>query len=400
MSKATPWSELDLIRLKEALALAEKGFGLTDPNPRVGCVIGLQDGSLLGRGHTQRAGGAHAEVMALRDVHAAGLQADGATAWVSLEPCAHHGRTPPCCDALIEAGIKRVVIAAADPFAAVDGQGTARLRAAGVEVVELHKLVVDSTAENRDLAADQTAIAELISAAQEINVGFFSRVRRGRPWVRMKIAATLDGRTALNNGQSQWITSPDARTDGHRWRRRASAVLSGVGTVLEDDPVLDVRLVPTVLQPMCLVVDSRLQTPLTARLLSRPDRRVQIIAAQDEPSRHAALIAAGACVLLLPGADDKVDLAALMLELGRQEINELHVEAGHKLNGSLLGAGLVDEMLVYMAPRFMGPGREMAALPALSELGQTLDFDFFECTCVGPDVRLRARRRPAPDEQS
>jgi len=383
--------ELDLLRLKQALALAEQGFGLTDPNPRVGCVIGHLDGHVLGQGHTQQAGGAHAEVMALRAAHTAGQPVQGATAWVTLEPCAHHGRTPPCCDALIAAGIGRVVIAVPDPFPSVDGQGAARLRAAGIDVVELDKLAATLAATGTGVPTANTELTELLSAAHDINIGFFSRIRRGRPWVRMKIAATLDGRTALDDGQSQWITSPQARIDGQRWRRRASAVLTGIGTVLEDDPMLDVRLVPTALQPMCLVVDSRLQTPPTARLLLRLDRRVQIVAAQGDADCQAALVAAGASVLLLPGAGGKVDLAALMQELGRQEINEVHVEAGHKLNGSLLQAGLVDELLVYLAPRLMGPGRGMAALPALSNLSQTLDFEFFECTQVGPDMRLRAR---------
>jgi diaminohydroxyphosphoribosylaminopyrimidine deaminase/5-amino-6-(5-phosphoribosylamino)uracil reductase len=236
----------------------------------VGCVLGRADGSVLGRGATQQAGGPHAEVMALRDAAAAGHSVQGATAWVTLEPCAHHGRTPPCCDALIAAGLARVVVAIGDPFAQVAGAGLARLRAAGIEVV--------------------MADADIAQAAREINIGFFSRIERGRPWVRMKIAASLDGRTALPNGVSQWITGEPARTDGHAWRRRAAAVLTGIGTVLEDDPRLDVRLVPTPAQPLRVVVDSRLETPPAARLLQPPGHGVWILrrARRCDPPRCAA----------------------------------------------------------------------------------------------------------------
>ncbi|MDE2454156.1 MAG: bifunctional diaminohydroxyphosphoribosylaminopyrimidine deaminase/5-amino-6-(5-phosphoribosylamino)uracil reductase RibD, partial [Burkholderiales bacterium] len=252
---------LDRERLVRALALAETSFGLCEPNPRVGCVIGRADGSVLGSGATQRAGEAHAEIVALRAAAAAGHDVRGATAWVTLEPCAHHGRTPPCCDALIAAGIARVVVAVADPFPAVDGRGIERLRAAGIEVA--------------------MADADLAAAAREVNIGFFSRMRRGRPWVRLKIAASLDGRTALANGVSQWITGPAARADGHAWRRRAGAVLSGIGTVLEDDPRLDVRLVPTALQPLRVVVDSRWQTPPAARVLAPPGAVLVVGAGPD-----------------------------------------------------------------------------------------------------------------------
>ena len=272
---------LDRTRLQEALALAENAVGVSEPNPRVGCVIGGEGsgtgrsdsgpakGLVLGRGATQQAGQAHAEVMALRDAAAAGHSPRGATAWVTLEPCAHHGRTPPCCDALIEAGIARVVVAIGDPFAQVAGAGLARLRAAGIEV-----LLLDT--------ADEIAVA-----ARELNIGFFSRVLRGTPWLRLKIAASLDGRTALNNGVSQWITGEAARADGHSFRKRASAVLSGIGTVREDNPRLDVRAVPTLLQPLRVVVDSRLETPADARLLDAPGR-VLIFSAADNTERRAA----------------------------------------------------------------------------------------------------------------
>ena len=362
---------LDHTRLTEALAQAEASFGLTEPNPRVGCVLGLQDGTVLGRGATQQAGGPHAEVMALRDAHAAGHTLRGATAWVTLEPCAHHGRTPPCCDALIGAGLARVVVAVGDPFDQVAGAGIARLRAAGVEVV----------------MADETTA----QAAREINIGFFSRIQRGRPWVRLKIAASLDGRTALTNGVSQWITGEAARADGHAWRRRASAVLTGIGTVLEDDPRLDVRLVPTALQPLRVVADSRLQTPATARLLAPPGRGVWIYAAVQDTQASAALQAQGAEITLLPGEAGKVDLPAMLHDLARRGVNELHVEAGHKLNASLLRTGLVDELLVYLAPKLLGLGRDMAALGPLQSLSDALDYRYTDVQRVGDDLRIRAR---------
>ena len=365
---------LDTARLREALALAESAFGVTEPNPRVGCVIGLDDGTVFDRGATQQAGGPHAEIMALRDARSAGHAVRGATAWVTLEPCAHHGRTPPCCDALIQAGLARVVVAVGDPHPQVAGEGIARLRAAGVEVVR----------------AAEAGAPDLAAAAREVNIGFFSRILRQRPWVRMKIAASLDGRTALANGESQWITGDAARADGHAWRRRASAVLTGIGTVLEDDPRLDVRHVPTALQPLRVVVDSRFETPPTARLLHPPGRGVSIFGAVDDAARRGALLARGAETALLPGADAKVDLVALMTELARREINELHVEAGHKLNASLLRAGLVDELLVYLAPLLVGLGREMAAFGPLERLADALPLRFGAVERVGTDLRLLA----------
>lgn len=362
---------LDATRLRQALDLAETSVGLTEPNPRVGCVIGLEDGTVLGTGATQQAGSAHAEVMALRMALEAGHEVRGATAWVTLEPCAHHGRTPPCCDALVAAGLARVVIAAADPYPPVNGQGIARLRAAGIDV--------------------EVASGPLADAAREQNIGFFSRVLRGRPWLRMKIAASLDGRTALNNGVSQWITGEAARADGHAWRRRASAVLTGVGTVLADDPRLDVRAVPTVLQPVRIVVDSQLQTPPRARLLDPPDRGVWIFGASDHPERRAALADRGAVVMLQPGPGDKVDLEKMLDTLAAQGINELHVEAGSRLNASFLRAGLVDELLVYVAPKLIGQGRDIASLGPLESLADVPEFDFIDMQRVGTDLRLRAR---------
>ena len=354
--------------MNEALALAQHAIGLSEPNPRVGCVITTADGRVIGRGHTQQAGGAHAEVMALRDVLAHGERARGATAHVTLEPCAHHGRTPPCCDALIGAGIARVVMAVQDPNPLVAGQGAARLRAAGIVVDE----------------------GELGSASRELNIGFFSRMQRGRPWLRLKTAITLDGRTALDNGVSQWITGEAARTDGHAFRKRAGAVLTGVGTVLEDNPRLDVRLVETALQPLRVIVDSRLDTPPASRILDAPGA-VQIYAAQPDDDRRAALQARGAQITLVPGPSGKVDLAAMLLDLGQRGINELHVEAGHKLNGSFVREGLVDEFLIYIAPKLIGSGRELAAFGPLTRLEDGLALRFVSVTPVGDDLRIIAR---------
>ena len=356
--------------MHEALALAHAAIGLSEPNPRVGCVIVSTDGRVIGRGHTQQAGGAHAEVMALRDVLARGESARGATAHVTLEPCSHHGRTPPCCDALVAAGIARVVMAVQDPNPLVAGQGAARLRAAGVAVDAVQ--------------------GELAEAARELNIGFFSRMQRGRPWVRLKAAVSLDGRTALNNGASQWITGPAARADGHAFRKRAGAVLTGVGTVQDDDPRLDVRLVETALQPLRVVVDSRLETPPAARILDAPGRALIYAAALDD-ARAAALRERGAEIALAPGAHGKVDLAALLADLAARGVNELHVEAGHKLNGSFVRERLVDEFLVYVAPKLLGIGRELAAFGPLETLGDALELCFESVTPIGSDLRILAR---------
>ncbi len=354
--------------MQQALALARQGFALTEPNPRVGCVITAADGRVIGRGHTQQAGGAHAEVMALRDAQARGESVQGATAYVTLEPCAHHGRTPPCCDALIAARIGRVVMAMVDPFPQVAGVGAARLRAAGIEV----------------------QVGEEAEAVREINIGFFSRVLRGRPWVRLKAAVSLDGRTALANGASQWITGVDARTDGHAWRKRASAVLTGVGTVLDDDPRLDVRLVETPRQPLRVVVDSRLESPPAARIFDAPGL-VLVVGAQRDAARENALKARGTEVTFAPGANGKVDLAAMLADLAKRGVNELHVEAGHKLNGSFVREGLVDEFLIYMAPTLMGVGRELAAFGPLERMEDRLALRFVSIDRVGDDLRIIAR---------
>ncbi len=355
-------------RMLEALVLAQQAVGLSDPNPRVGCVIVAVNGQVIGRGHTQQAGGPHAEVMALRDAAARGHAVRGATVVVTLEPCAHRGRTPPCCDALIDVGVQRVVMAVQDPNPLVAGKGAARLRAAGIQV----------------------DVGPLADEARELNIGFFSRMQRNRPWVRLKAAVSLDGRTALNNGVSQWITGSAARTDGHAFRKRAGAVLTGVGTVLDDDPRLDVRLVDSARQPLRVVVDSRLDMPATARLLDAPGQ-VLVYAARPDPARQAALQARGAEVALMAGATGKVDLKAMLGDLAQRGINELHVEAGHKLNGSFVREGLVDEFLIYMAPRLLGVGRELAAFGPLERLEDGLSLHFVDVTRLGPDLRLLAR---------
>jgi diaminohydroxyphosphoribosylaminopyrimidine deaminase / 5-amino-6-(5-phosphoribosylamino)uracil reductase len=354
---------------QRALALARRSVGHTEPNPRVGCVLVSADGArVLGEGCTQPAGQAHAEVMALRDAAARGEDVRGATAYVTLEPCAHHGRTGPCCDALAAAGIGRVVAPLADPNPLVAGQGFARLRAAGV-LVEMGPGAKDSRA---------------------LNIGFFSRMVRGVPWVRLKIAASLDGQTALADGRSQWITGEPARADGHAWRARAGAILTGIGTVLDDDPRLDVRLAAVGQQPPLVVVDSRLQTPPDAALFGIPGRPAWIYAAEEQRDARSALEARGATVVHLPGPGGKVDLAALMKDLAARGVNELHVEAGFKLNGSLLREGLVDECLVYLAPKLLGPGRGMANVGPLQQLADAVPLEFTGVERIGADLRLLA----------
>ena len=367
-------SPADPAWMRTALELAQGAVGLCEPNPRVGCVIVTADGErVLGRGHTQAAGDAHAEVMALRD--AAGASLRGATAYVTLEPCSHHGRTPPCCDALVAAGVARVVVAVGDPNPLVAGQGLARLRAAGIAV-------------DVGLLADE---------AREMNIGFFSRMQRRRPWLRLKAAISLDGRTALPDGTSQWITGAAARADGHAWRRRAGALLTGVGTVIDDDPRLDVRLVQTPRQPLRVVVDSKLDTPPTARILAAPGQ-VLVYAARQAPERAAMLRASGEVeVAVVANAAGKVDLRAMLDDLAARGVNELHVEAGAKLNGSFVREGLVDEWLVYLAPRLLGAGRDLAAFGPLASLDQSLNLRLRSVERVGEDLRLVLRPAGAED---
>ena len=357
--------------MDRALQLATQAQWLCPPNPAVGCVIVSPLGEVLGEGHTQRAGGPHAEIMALRDATARGHSVQGATVFVTLEPCAHHGRTGPCCDALVQAGVARVVAALTDPNPRVSGAGFERLRAAGIAV----------------------EVGPGAAEARAINIGFFSRMLRGRPWVRLKAAASLDGRTALADGQSQWITGPAARLDGHRWRARAGALLTGIGTVREDDPRLDVRELDAPRQPPLALVDSHLEVSPGARLFAA-DRPVWVYTASDDAARSHALQDRGATVIRLPGPGEsgmaKVDLKAMLQDLAAREVNELHVEAGHKLNGSLLREGLVDEWLIYLAPRLIGPGRDLVAMAPLAQLSQAHALEFRSVQAVGPDLRILA----------
>jgi diaminohydroxyphosphoribosylaminopyrimidine deaminase/5-amino-6-(5-phosphoribosylamino)uracil reductase len=350
--------------MARAIRLAARGLYSTTPNPRVGCVIARED-RVVGEGWHLRAGEPHAEAHALA---AAGPDARGATAYVSLEPCSHHGRTPPCARALAEAGIARVVAAMSDPNPLVSGKGTEILRAAGIRV----------------------EIGLLEREATEINLGFVSRMTRQRPWVRLKLAASLDGKTALAGGASKWITGPEARRDAHHWRARSCAVLTGVGTVRDDDPRLTVRDVPTQRQPLRVVVDSRLETPVGARILDGGN--VLIATAVPDQERLQALGRRGAEVVVLPDSSGKVALASLFRELSLRGVNEVLCEAGAKLNGSLLRAGCVDELLIYLAPSLLGEGaRGMFDLPALTELDRRWRLDIVEVRPIGADLRVRGR---------
>jgi len=358
------FSAADHAAMARALQLAARGLDTTSPNPRVGCVI-VRDGATVGEGWHARAGEPHAEIHALR---AAGAAARGATAYVTLEPCSHFGRTPPCADALIEAGVARVVAAMEDPNPLVAGRGLARLRASGIATA--HGLLAD--------------------AAHELNIGFVSRMTRGRPWVRLKVAGTLDGKSALDNGVSQWITGPAARRDGHRWRSRACAVLTGIGTVREDDPLLSVRDVPCTRQPLRILVDARLEVSAQARILQ--GEPILIATASTDEARIDALRAAGHELVCVPNAAGKVELGALLRLLGERGVNELHVEAGFKLNGSLLREGCVDELILYLAPSLVGDAaRGLFNLPALISLQDKRQLVFHDIRQIGPDLRILAR---------
>jgi diaminohydroxyphosphoribosylaminopyrimidine deaminase / 5-amino-6-(5-phosphoribosylamino)uracil reductase len=356
----------DLQAMTLALEWAAKGMFITTPNPRVGCVI-VKEGRIVGCGSTQPAGQAHAEVQALRDAAARGEDVRGATVYVTLEPCSHFGRTPPCADGLIDAGVGRVVAAMTDPNPLVAEKGLAKLQEAGIAV--------------------QNGVME--QEARELNIGFFSRMERGRPWVRMKAAASLDGKTALHNGVSQWITSQAARDDGHWWRARACAVLTGIGTVKEDDPQLNVRAVETSRQPRRIVIDSRLEISPDAKILQGGG--TWIVCAVSDPAKKSLLRERGAEIILLPNASGKVDLPALMMELGRRQINEVHVEAGFKLNGSLIREGCVDELLLYLAPSIIGDAQGLFDLKAPQSLEHKRSLHFHEIRQVGPDLRILAR---------
>jgi diaminohydroxyphosphoribosylaminopyrimidine deaminase/5-amino-6-(5-phosphoribosylamino)uracil reductase len=351
------FSELDRAMMARALALAEKGLFTTTPNPRVGCVLAKGE-RVVGEGWHEKAGGPHAESQALVQASAG---ARGSTAYVSLEPCNHQGRTPPCAQALIRAGVVRVVAAMRDPNPKSDAGGDA-LRAAGI--------------------AFEVGLRE--EEARELNIGFVSRMTRGRPWVRMKIAATLDGRTALANGVSQWITGPEARKDGHRWRARACAIATGGGTVKSDDPQLTVRDVKTPRQPLRVVIDSHVETPAAARVL-QGDKTLVFAAVQGKSLPNADIV-------VLPNRGGKVDLGKMLAELGRRGINELHVEGGFKLNGSLVREGCVDEFLIYLNPSLLGDSAQgMVNLAEMTSLDQRVALKLRSVDRVGEDLRVIAR---------
>ena len=384
--------------MRRALERAHDALYRSDPNPRVGCVL-VKDGAVIGEGATQAPGGPHAEIEALADARARGLDPRGATAWVTLEPCSHFGRTPPCVDAVIAAGVTRVVAAMQDPNPLVAGRGFELLRAAGIAVV----------------------VGPMAHEARELNIGFVTRMTTGQPWVRMKLAASLDAQSALGNGQSQWITSEAARADGHAWRARASALLTGIGTVRLDDPRLDVRqfdatrdatrdaagdapsgtaqdtprqpLRLPLRQPLRVLVDSGFDVPVSARIVRNvvEGKRLLVVGAVADPNKQGALADAGCETLVLPNSEGKVDLVTLIEELGRRDVNELHVEAGGKLNGSLIRAGCVDELLVYVAPCLLGPGQPMIALPAIDDLSRRVALTYHDFARVGEELRIRAR---------
>lgn len=360
------FSVFDHAMMARALRLAQRGMFLTTPNPRVGCVI-TRGETVLGEGYTQPAGQDHAEVQALKACAAAAADTRGATAYVTLEPCSHFGRTPPCADALVKAGISRVVAAMVDPNPLVAGNGLRKLQQQGIE----------------------TASGLLAAEARELNIGFVSRMERGRPWLRVKLAASIDGRTALANGVSQWITGPAARADVHRWRARSCTMLTGSGTVLADDPELTVRLVATTRQPQRIVVDSQLQTPPDAKIVAPG---TLIVCANAESQRAAALLQRGAELLALPAADGRVDLPALLTELGRRGCNEVMVEAGAGLAGALLQSRLVDEIVLYQAPLLLGSGaRGLFDVPPLSAMAQRTELRLHDLRQIGKDIRMILR---------
>ena len=381
------FSEFDQAAMARALALAERGLETTQPNPRVGCVL-AQGGQIVGEGWHERAGEPHAEVNALR---AAGPRAVGATAYVTLEPCSHHGRTPPCVEALIAARVARVIFALEDPNPRVRGQGAQALRRAGI--------VVDS--------------GLLAAEAAELNPGFLKRMRCGRPWVRVKLAMSLDGRTALAHGASQWITGPAAREDVQHWRARSSAILTGIGTVLADDPQLTVRLPDPAdggsrPQPLRVVLDAQLQTPPDARLLTSLGSVLIMTAASPESgdsgfaARRAGLAAKGAVIEEVPRAEGaeqdagagtvRLSLPEVLDRLGRREVNELWVEAGARLAGELLALELVDELMIYLAPKLLGPrARPLVEIEDVRELRDAPGFAIMETRQIGEDLRLRLR---------
>ena len=363
----------DFEHMARALQLAANGLYDTAPNPAVGCVL-VKDARVVGTGWTAPAGGPHAEIVALK---AAGAAARGATAYVTLEPCCHTGRTGPCTKALIAAGISRVVFAGRDPNPRVNGGGAAELEAAGVAV--------------------EGGVME--QEAEPLNRGFFTRMRRGVPYVRSKLAVSLDGRTALANGASKWITSAAARSDVHRWRARSSAVVTGSGTIVDDDPSLDARRdeaqIPEAIgikQPLRVVIDARLKMPPSAKTLSLPGEVLVLTTRALDDPKAEALRAAGARIDRIAGDAEHCDLRAVIEHLGTLEVNDVWVEAGAGLNGALLKAGLIDELIIYMAPRVLGAtARGMFEVPALESLADATQVSFDDVRAIGADLRITAR---------
>ena len=358
------FSSDDHAYMSQALQLAEKGLYSTSPNPRVGCVI-VRDGKIVGSGWHVQTGQPHAEINAL---NIAGGAAQGATVYLTLEPCSHYGRTNPCAEALIRAKVAKVIIAMQDPNPLVAGKGASLLKQSGINVL----------------------VGLMGEWAKDLNVGFVSRMINNRPWVRMKIAASLDGKTALNNGVSQWITGEAARHDGHRFRARSCAVLTGIGTVLEDDPQLSVRFIETSRQPLRIIIDSQLKIPTTAKVL-RGEGEL-IFTTTDNKERISALKEAGARPIILPSEKGKIDLAGLMQILADFEINELLVEAGNRLSSAFIREGLVDELIIYLAPHLIGNrAMGMLQLPELTDLSEKYNLKIKDLRMVGEDIRIMSR---------
>lgn len=352
--------------MRQALCLAERGLYTTAPNPRVGCLL-VKDDEIVGEGWHEVAGGPHAEVVAIQQ---AADKSRGATAYVTLEPCCHHGKTPPCSDALIEAGVAKVIVAMEDPNPRVAGMGLEQLRKAGIEV----------------------ACGLLQEDAEALNPGFVQRMRHGRPFIRCKLAMSLDGRTAMASGQSKWITGSAAREDVHRLRARSCAIMSGIGTVLADDPSLTVRLEGEgdLRQPLRIILDPHLSTPETAKFLKQPGESL-IVTACTEEGVQQGLRDAGAEVVVLPNGGDAIDLVALMAYLAEREINEILMETGATLSGALLRAGIIDELIVYMAPKLMGDNaRGLFHTPGLEDMDDAVELSISDIRAVGSDWRISA----------
>lgn len=360
----TAFTPDDHFFMTQALRLAEQGLYTTMPNPRVGCVI-VKDGKIIGEGAHLKAGTPHAEVHALKQ---AGVTANGATAYVTLEPCSHHGRTPPCAEALIKEGVATVIIAMQDPNPLVAGQGVAMLQAAGIHV--------------------STGLMQ--QQAEALNAGFIKRMQHRMPLVRSKIAASLDGKTALSNGISQWITGAAARMDVQHWRAQSCAIMTGIGTVLQDNPSLTVREVVIDRQPLCVIVDSQLRMPLEAKVLS--NQQVLIAFATDSQHKAAKLAAMGIGLICIPDEAGKVCLKSLLSHLASIEVNEVMVEGGEGLNGALMALNLIDELIIYYAPKLMGSdGKGMFALPALQTMEAVINLDIHDVRQFGTDIRVLAK---------